>query len=171
MDLNKQSNTEQYKTAYLILRQSKRGSKRNDMSNQRQKLMCEKYCKTFEYEISGVLENVCLAWKNNKYFTELYNFIEKMNNDSIIVVYKIDRICRNIEMGKRLLKLMNDKHLQVHSLFEGANLSTYIFDFRFSKHVSLFIKKIKKGEEESMVNSNRQKLVHICRNEKFSFTN
>jgi DNA invertase Pin-like site-specific DNA recombinase len=143
--------------AYLVCRQSKQTQSARFDGLDRQRFMCKEFCTKNNIEISRTLSKISSGWKG-KYLKDLYSFVNNMNNNSILVTYRVDRFCRNTQMGKRLIELMRSKKIQVYSLYDGLGSSLLQFDFDNFIDCAIFEQLIDKAEKESLTISKRQKL-------------
>lgn len=101
-----------------------------------QKYICEEFCFNNRLYIDNIIIEKCSAYKNNKQVL-LDNFIKNNSNTNInIVVASADRFSRNIKKADELVKIMNEKNINLISVKENITLSTAFGKHEFRKLIN-----------------------------------
>ena len=114
-----------------------RVSKESDMSLGTQENYSKAYCKNKGITISDITKDNGVSGRHMKNFTHgnlgrLITYLTEDDNDSCIIVYNIDRLCRDIQGGLNFLQKCEENDIDVHFVME---------DVVWNKHTSSFNKK------------------------------
>lgn len=146
--------------ATIICRQSKNSEGLKPLK--RQEYCCKRFCQENNYKIFDVLKYVGSGWKGYYSNKLLLKYIEKLPLNSKIIVYTVDRFCRNIDTTNIAIKALKLRNITIISLFD--NLNSHIeFNFNLTSKTKQFKKLINIGHKESELCSKRQKLAIMCR--------
>jgi DNA invertase Pin-like site-specific DNA recombinase len=103
-----------------------------------QKYICEEFCFNNRLYIDDIIIEKCSAYKENKQVM-LDNFIKDNSNKSKninIVVASADRFSRNIKKADELVRIMNEKNINLISVKENITLDTAFGKHEFRKLIS-----------------------------------
>lgn len=101
-----------------------------------QKYICEEFCFNNRLYIDNIIIEKCSAYKENKQVL-LDKFIKDNSNKDInIVVAAADRFSRNIKKADELVKIMNEKNINLISVKENITLETAFGKHEFRKLIS-----------------------------------
>jgi DNA invertase Pin-like site-specific DNA recombinase len=101
-----------------------------------QKYNCEEFCFNSRLHIDNIIIEKCSAYKENKQVM-LDNFIKNnANKDINIVISSADRFSRNIKKADELVKIMNEKNINLISVKENITLNTAFGKHEFRKLIS-----------------------------------
>lgn len=96
---------------------------------------CEEFCFNNRLYIKEIIQEQCTAFKDEKSQAGLKKIIES-NEDVNLVVFSIDRFSRNISKATELVKLMEQKRINLISVKENISLSTAYGKHEFRKLLS-----------------------------------
>lgn len=99
-----------------------------------QKFSCEQFCNQHKLEIKKIYIEKCSAFKS-KSQPELYKLLNENSNCNLII-FSIDRLSRNIQIGNELLKKMENKNITLISVKENINLSTALGKHNFRNYIN-----------------------------------
>lgn len=101
-----------------------------------QKYICEEFCFNNRLYIDNIIIEKCSAYKDDKQLL-LDDFIKNNSNNNInIVVASADRFSRNIKKADELVKIMNEKNINLISVKENITLDTAFGKHEFRKLIS-----------------------------------
>lgn len=96
---------------------------------------CEEFCFNNRLYIKEVIQEKCTAFRDVKSQAGLKKIIES-NEDINLVVFSVDRFSRNIARATELIKIMEQKRINLISVKENISLSTAYGKHEFRKLLS-----------------------------------
>jgi hypothetical protein len=159
--------------AYIICRQSKATEDDNSLS--RQFTMCKYFCNTQKFYILNTFNHIGSGWKGSYPNKLLKSFTDEMLPNSNLIIYSVDRFCRNVIIAKNILNELKIKNIRIFSLFNfgeiiqknflnsknSKNLNPTSFNLSNPVDYDKFISLVNEGEQESLKLSKRQLAVQV----------
>jgi DNA invertase Pin-like site-specific DNA recombinase len=102
-----------------------RVSKSNDMSLGTQTDYSKNYCKNKGITISDMTKDNGVSGRHMKNFThgnlgKLFTYLTEDDSHSCIIIYNIDRLCRDVQGGLNFLQKCEENNIDVHFVMEDV---------------------------------------------------
>lgn len=99
-----------------------------------QEYACKKYCNSNNMHIVEIVHESC-SGRDLKKLIHLNKLLKKYNNINLLI-YSLDRLCRNTVDGINIMKIIESKNINIISVSDNIELSTASGKYAFRNRMS-----------------------------------